>query len=810
MKKTIRLATLLLCLLLVFMTGCYGAPATDTTASDNTHTVPPITDTPATGTVSTAPAADALYDQARQFLDGAQDITLELTITTHITVNGDVFSEQAVQTLTCCSIGTDSFAADMDSKHYFNIHTDEVSQLERSRQAVSYREIYADGILYIQCDNGYNFSSALDTAEAASRFIPVVLLDASLYGSVSSEATYQGTRILFAQPTAAEDWAVPEDAELVDASGSALINDDNTIAQMNYTVTYTYGPAEVRLEVQSKPKKEASQVTVPGDGDGYCAITHADAVYLAARATSLLTQADSIHAGSLESVVSAAAGFMRNQSTIVNLHGRTNDTKAKIETIIYAMDYTTDESQEYELTETFLDGEYTSEEDNAPPVSQSNITWSDIRDYCTPMLLSHVIRMDYWDDATVTDMGSTYLVEFTLNEDFGQMVQGNICNMLWQDPDFLIDLSSQYETTQADGYLSVDKYTLVTVAGGYYYEGIHTIDGIDYPLIMQFDQSVAAPAKGAYQEITDALPPEEEPETKATPLFYHVTGDNGQEMWLFGTIHVGDERTAYLPQEIRDAFEASDALALECNTEAFDQLAEEDDALQDQISDAYYYSDGTTLESLVEPEDYALAVQYAKATGTYNMNLPYAKPYLWSSGIEAFYLQQGQGLHGDQGVEERLMDWAEELDKPIWEIESSMFQIQMLTGFSDDLQLLLLSDSISTDARDYWESVASLYELWCAGDEAALREELSSTVDTSTLTDEELAEYEEVKPLYDEYDKAISYDRNDGMLEVAKQYLESGETVFYAVGLAHLLDNFNGLVDTLRAEGYTVELVAYQ
>ena len=56
----------------------------------------------------------------------------------------------------------------------------------------------------------------------------------------------------------------------------------------------------------------------------------------------------------------------------------------------------------------------------------------------------------------------------------------------------------------------------------------------------------------------------------------------------------------------------------------------------------------------------------------------------------------------------------------------------------------------------------------------------------------------------------MSYDRNKEMLKVAKKYLESGDVVFFAVGLAHLLDSENGLVDTLRDAGYTVELVAFQ
>ena len=281
-------------------------------------------------------------------------------------------------------------------------------------------------------------------------------------------------------------------------------------------------------------------------------------------------------------------------------------------------------------------------------------------------------------------------------------------------------------------------------------------------------------------------------------------------MWLLGTIHVGDERTAYLPAEIRTAFESADALALECNTEAFEQQIEEDEALQAQVAQAYYYTDGTTMEQLLEAEEYARAVQFMKATGNYNENMLVAKPYLWSNAIDQFYLRQGQTLHSDQGVEEWLMDWAQELEKPIWEVESSLFQMQMLTGFSQDIQLMLLKNSMETSFRENWEGTVELYEKWCAGDEAVLREYLAEPVGTSDMTEEELAEYEAYKPLIEEYEKTIGFDRNIGMLNVAIQYLESGDTVFYAVGLAHLLDAENGLVDALREAGYTVELVAYQ
>ena len=67
---------------------------------------------------------------------------------------------------------------------------------------------------------------------------------------------------------------------------------------------------------------------------------------------------------------------------------------------------------------------------------------------------------------------------------------------------------------------------------------------------------------------------------------------------------------------------------------------------------------------------------------------------------------------------------------------------------------------------------------------------------------------EEEKALMLEYEQAIETGRNVDMLTVAEDYLNSGKTVFYAVGLAHLLAD-DGLVNTLRDAGYTVELVTF-
>lgn len=799
MTFTKRLIAFLLCLAMVMsMAAC-----TQTSAEPAATAAP----TQAPTEVATEPSVADVYADALTALNNATDISLELLVTTLITVAGDEFSEQSSQTLTYRGIGTEDPVIVLNEDITFSVHSEDYDPESEDTDSISYQEIWSQGNIYAKIDDTYLYSSPMDTDTAAVRYTPVVLLDAGLYGSVTSEATAAGTTITFENPSAPELWAIPEDGELMEANGSVLIDANGKIEMMRYTITYIHGTTEITRTVESKPLNEPE--TVPEfSPDTYSPIDHIDALRLFITAPPMMFQADSITVNSLESMMTQAAGVMRNQSHVTTMSGRREDTKAKVEIGVYFMDYSTSESQEYDLEQIYNSGKLTTVENDGLPSTQA-FSWEDIRTYAAQQMIYGFASIDFWQDVTATDLGSVVLLEYQLNDNFGNTIQNSICSMLWNDSSFLMKLASKYENKELNGYLSIDKYTGLPVAAGYYYEGSHTIDGQEYLLSLQYDQSIELPSIGAYQEITEKMPEETEPENKATPLFYHVTGENGQEMWLLGTIHVGDVRTGFLPSEIYDAFVASDALALECNTEAFDKLVEEDDKLSEEVSNHYFYADGTTIESLMEEELYKDAVQLMKATGSYNMNAPYAKPYVWSNSIELFYLRQGYQLHGDMGVEERLCDWAEELGKEIREVESNLFQVEMLTGFSNDLQLLMLEEIMETDGREYWETTYELYELWCTGDEAALREELSDEVDTAELTEEELAEYETQKHLLEEYNQAMSYDRNDHMLDVAIGYLESGETVFYAVGLAHLLNNVNGLVDTLRDAGYTVELVQF-
>jgi uncharacterized protein YbaP (TraB family) len=93
-----------------------------------------------------------------------------------------------------------------------------------------------------------------------------------------------------------------------------------------------------------------------------------------------------------------------------------------------------------------------------------------------------------------------------------------------------------------------------------------------------------------------------------------------------------------------------------------------------------------------------------------------------------------------------------------------------------------------------------MYTMWCQGDESALREYLREEI-PEEITEEELQ-------LLESYNDIMVVERDGKMVKKAMEYLESEETVFMAVGLAHVLGE-TGLVDALREAGYTVTLINY-
>jgi len=770
MKHTRFLAVLLCLVLMLSLAACNGEPA---------PTTPPTTLPPET-TVPTEPPLDPvqLYADAVRALEQQDAYCLDILHEKQVTVNGAVYTTAQSQKLYV----SDSILQAEDSSTYGEYSTD-------------IQEIFSDGTVYHTVDST-NFRAQISREDFLARYAPAAMLDAANYESVTADEGTDTVTVHFTQPKAAEAWLAPESAGVISAEGSATVDAAGSLTKSTYSLCYGYGNVEISHNYSVTVEAAGDAPAVPEDADAYLEIAHVDAPKLLDQTWGYLSEAQRVSAAVNQIITTQAGNLIRTTSTTVDAC----DDMSRVSTMIMDVDLNGGSAGSYVLDERFIDGVYQLSENGGKAETDETVTEAIMFSYWQDYLTGPIAGSADIAAAKYSDAGGILLAEFTANADWAVAAQENASIQLFGEPDLLGSLSTGYTDDLVEFYVAVDKYTGLPTSYGYTYQGTHIIERDPYILSDQLTIVYDIAGMDAYFSITEEEEPEPAPEVAPTPLLYHVTGNAGEEMWLFGTIHVGDARTAHLPQQLRDALAASDALALEVDVENMLTQIMADPELAASIATATCYLDGSTIADHLSSDVYDLSRKLMKAFGSYSAAMEIMRPSIWSSTLENGYMNQGFGLTSAKGAEMRLTEMAAELDKPLLEVESALSQMQMLGGFSDALQEFLLSSVVSGDFVEYNMELDALYEAWCAGDEAVLIDLIQE--DESEIPAEEL-------PLYQEYSQAISFDRNVAMLEAAKEYLASGDTVFYAVGLAHLLD-VNGLVNTLRDAGYTVELVSYE
>lgn len=797
MKQHKRLPTLLLCLCLIvgLLAGC-GQPAGQENAVS-----PAPTSEPTAAPTPEPPDYGEIYRAAAEDLGRQENLRTETRITQELilpdyaaaTPGAQVtITEKTTRTGRYQGLGGDAPLAVVEDVVVLDPHP-----------RVEQRLVYAEGLEYVEL-NGAKYCSEQDAAAFLDSRPPLLLLDAALYGDLSGEETAGGYSLRFEAPSGGESWALPEDAELLEASGTASVTGEGVLTGASYELRYLFGGVTVhtRYELSYSPAPDLDlRGEVPESARGWESLDDPEAPMAVLRAGRLLTECSSVSADLNFRYYSEAAGILLyysqdesflNQSGTSLYHGTFNVSGLELsDQSVFSYSYEEDFSRGA-LSTAYSDGT----EDREPMSSR------EAQDYFLYTVALYFPGFDQLKDAESRDVGAYRLISFSGTEDYGAIVKDGVQGDVFpSQPTILDDYASAYLTKNLTGFLAVEKVTGLPTALNLDYTGIHTIDGAPYELSMALNMGLKLYTEDAAFALLDEPIEEPEPEQRPSPVFYQVSDAEGHTLYLLGTIHIGDARTAWLPQVIYDALDASDALAVEFDTESFQAGLEEDPELQRRILESFYYTDGSSIQNHLDSDVYKLALDYLKVSGNYTETAESMKPTLWENALELFYLSQGRLLSSEKGVDNRLMRLARDADKEILNVESGEFQIGMLTGYSDPVQEMLLAEIITTPRGEYLNSSYELYEAWCTGDEDALIRRLSA------MDEEERAALdEEERAIYDEYHQKMEVERNANMVEVAKSYLDSGRTVFFAVGLAHLLGE-GGLVEALRAEGYTVTLI---
>ena len=782
------IALVLVLALLVGMTACTNS-VEETTMS----TVPTTEPTTVPTTQPPEPTAHELFAEAAEALKTADNVYMTFDAKETHTVWRDEFV-QVMSGIAAYEGLQSDLVAKIDAKIFYNDEEKEVLLTE----------LYADGKTYSTYNDGW-FKDEAEQEDFLARQYPVCLFEAENFETGEVEEGENGKILKFSHATALESWIAPEYAVLAEATAQAVLGDEG-IESMTYSVTYRQGAADVAVEITTDLKlgNPASLNTDPPiSEDSYMVLSHCWAPMVMDRAMRNLLVSENSSAQITQFVLNQAAGYALYNNEINFAH---DGGKVLMKEEMNITTFDGQKEQNSEVENLYRNGLITIKADGGSRSVKTDDEY--IEDYVFGVFNDNLVYSRWITDCVAVSMGELFYFDFTsVNQLCLEYIQSQTNAALFGGGDPIGEIATGYKHKGFHCYMGVDPDTWLPTSYGLEYAGAYTIEGNEYEHSQKYYSQILGSNPMAYYNITDTLLPEEEPETPATPLFYHVTGEDGSEMWLLGTIHIGDERTAYLPQEIYDAFNAADALAVEFNMNEYEEDMEEDEDYAEDIASLYFYDDDSMTKDHLDEEVYEASIQMLKCLGQYHMNIDYLKPFVWESSITGALKDGGRRLFSEKGVDQRLLDLAEEAEKEILDVESAESQTSMFSNFSDGLQERLLMEALTYSRSEYNKEIMELFELWCSGDEEALRkyindEEDEEEEDTSEMTEEE-------KALYEEYETAMSTERDINMIEVAKGYLESGKTVFYAVGLAHLLKD-DGLVDGLRAAGYTVELVEYK
>ena len=284
-----------------------------------------------------------------------------------------------------------------------------------------------------------------------------------------------------------------------------------------------------------------------------------------------------------------------------------------------------------------------------------------------------------------------------------------------------------------------------------------------------------------------------------SPLLYKVTDNEGNVVWLFGSIHVGRDDFYPLPEYVIEAFDNADSLAVEFDIVAF----EKDTKAQIEAMTKLVLTDGSKISDYINSDIYDAAVEILKEEKLYNSYMDMYVPALWSSLIDNF-VYEIMKVDIDGGIDRHLINRAMDKNKEILDVESAEFQYGMMADFSYPLQEYLLAMSIQKydmvsnwfGKKVYQKQLDKLMDLWAKGREKEL---------AKYLTEEEFRSEEE-KTLYDEYNNALIAKRNINMTDYAEEALKSGKEVFICVGAAHVVGD-GAMAQLLKERGYTVKIV---
>ncbi len=269
-------------------------------------------------------------------------------------------------------------------------------------------------------------------------------------------------------------------------------------------------------------------------------------------------------------------------------------------------------------------------------------------------------------------------------------------------------------------------------------------------------------------------------------LLWKIEQDGLKPSFLFGTMHLTDDRVTGLTEEAHMAFDQSDTVIIETT----DILDEKRAALALMAHPELMMLPGTdTLKSLLSEEDLAVVNAALEGRGIPPGSVTKMQPWLLTAMVSIPACEFARRKGGLVVLDAKIATDAEAAGKAVAGLETAVSQLQAMASLPVEfhmdglVQTLKLGDRIN----DMFETLIVLYLDGEVGMVWPLFRSILPTDDPDG---------------YGEFERVMITTRNHGMVENAEPFLQAGGA-FVAVGALHLPGE-EGIVELLRKAGYSV------
>lgn len=256
-------------------------------------------------------------------------------------------------------------------------------------------------------------------------------------------------------------------------------------------------------------------------------------------------------------------------------------------------------------------------------------------------------------------------------------------------------------------------------------------------------------------------------------------------VWLFGTIHAGKPDWYPLPTAIATAFDDSTALVVEADVT--------DKKKMEESAGAMAYAPPDTLSNHVPQEDYGRLLRLLPRYGIPEADVTHMKPFTAAS-LLVFAEWTRLGYLPQLGVDEYFLEGAKLARKPVFELEGVAEQARLMDSVTEAQGRTILEGTLDAIEQGLAEQqIEDTVRAWRIGDE--------------NLMLEAVRRYDEKVKGATDYEEKFVWSRHGPMLDKIANWLDhSNGPRFVAVGALHLVGP-RGLVEQLRARGYTVKRI---